>query len=250
MKTGPLEVEVVGDVSVDRAIEVVANTFGAMPERPPDPLVLGSENVVFPAPTKTPILEHHIDRADTAMLLVAWPSGVGSADSSRQAALKVTSEVLKTRLIEIPRTAQGITYSPATFVLSSDVFTGYGYLLVQIEIRPGNINVVLDDIDNIAREVCTHGITADELRRARQPMLVGLERARSTNEYWLDHLAGAQTDPRRLKRADNEVYALNAVTAKSVREACRRTLLPTKTWRFAVTPGLKGFEMVPRLNSA
>ena len=46
--SGPIEVTVVGDVTVDKAIDAVANTFGALPKRPDPPAPGGRAGAATP----------------------------------------------------------------------------------------------------------------------------------------------------------------------------------------------------------
>src|SRR5439155_23611019 len=63
---GPMEVVVVGDITVDKAIEAVAATFGALPARP-QPQPAAAPSVAFPAPNAQPVVLTHTGRPDQAI---------------------------------------------------------------------------------------------------------------------------------------------------------------------------------------
>ena len=75
LAAGPVEIVMVGDITVDKAIDAVAETLGALPQRA-DPAPLGppANGVRFPAPVAAPLVESHNGRADQGIALIAWPT--------------------------------------------------------------------------------------------------------------------------------------------------------------------------------
>ena len=71
---GQIEIVMVGDTTVEKAIDAVAATFGALPTRTPAaaPPVI-SPKVAFPAGSPTPVVLTHSGRFDQAVGIVAWP---------------------------------------------------------------------------------------------------------------------------------------------------------------------------------
>ncbi len=73
LANGPIEITMVGDVSVEQATKAVAATFGALPRRSGAPMAppLAGE-VKFPAPTAQPVVLRHAGRADQGVAAIAW----------------------------------------------------------------------------------------------------------------------------------------------------------------------------------
>ncbi|HZC15154.1 MAG TPA: insulinase family protein, partial [Caulobacteraceae bacterium] len=194
---GPIEVVVVGDVNIDDTIEAIGDTFGALPPREPvspDP----ETAVAFPGPTPSPIVLTHKGRADQAIGMIAWPTDDFLSDTNRARKLSILSAVMQLRLTDQLRKAESVTYSPSASSASSSVFAHYGYLSARVEIPPGKLNDFFGDVATITADLRDRPISDDELERAKKPALDDLEQRRETNEYWLNALAGVQTDPRRL----------------------------------------------------
>src|SRR5439155_26270387 len=125
---GPIEVVVVGDVKPEEVIALTAATFGALPKRADAaPLGDAQRKVGFPAPNGQPLVLTHKGRADQAIGYVAWPTEDMWADRRRVWATAVLGEVLRTRLTEPIRQAEGPTYSPSVSYSHSLVWTGWGY---------------------------------------------------------------------------------------------------------------------------
>jgi zinc protease len=236
LEKGPIEVVVVGDTTVDKAIDAVAATFGALPARPapaaPDPTPI----VRFPAPTPAPLALTHAGRADQAIGLIAWPTGDFLSDTQRARTLSLLAEVLQMRLVEQLRRAEGLTYSPSAADAPSQAFAGYGYLSVRVETPPDKLDHFFKDTHAIAADLRARPIGDDELARVKIPAVDALEKRRQTNEYWLSALSGAQADDRKLTALRTSEAQLQRVTAADLQRAAQTYLDDSKAWELEVTP--------------
>ncbi len=233
----PLEVVVVGDITVDKAIAAVAETFGALPKRPdPAPIAPPAHGVGFPTPTASPVVETHTGRADQGVALVAWPTTDFWSDPRGARVNGVLGRVLQLRLTDTLRLKEGVTYSPNAGAVSSSVFPRYGYIDAEMEAPPPKLDGFFADIANIAADLRDKPVTADELERAKKPAIEALEKATATNEYWLDGLAGAQTDPRRLDALRSAEPNLESVSADDVQKAAKTYLRDDTAWKLEIKP--------------
>jgi len=237
LASGPIEVEIVGDITVDKAIEDVAETFGALPPRPdwpaPAPPPHGAS---FPAPVATPVVETHTGRADQGIALEAWPADDFYATPNGARVNNVLGRVLQLRLTDVLRLREGVTYSPAAGAVASTVFPHYGYIEAEMEAPPPKLDGFFTDVAKIAADLRTTPVSDDELERAKKPAIEALEKAIATNEYWLNGLAGAQTDARRLAILRSAQAGLERVSAADVEKAAQTYLLDEKAWRLEIKP--------------
>jgi len=231
----PIEVTVVGDTTVNRAIAAVAATFGALPPRT-DPAAVPSAAVHFPAGTPRPIMLHHDGRADQGDAVIAWPTP-DAFDLQTQADLQVLKNVFATRMNDQLRIRDGVTYSPHVSLNASEALPRYGYLLAETELPPAKMPLFFDVAQAIAADLRAHPISADELNRARKPKLEEVVAQMQTNAYWLGALIGAQSDPRLLKVIRATVPDLMRVTAADVQRAAQTYLVDAKAWKAEITPG-------------
>jgi zinc protease len=232
---GPVEVVVVGDTTVEKAIDAVAATFGALPARaaPQPPL---SPRVAFPAGTPTPVMLSHAGRFDQAVGVIAWPIEDFLSDTQRARNTAILGEVMQLRLTEQLRKAEGVTYAPSAAALPSQAFDDYGYLAARVELPPARLDGFFSDVAVIVADLRSHDIGADELERAKKPAVDDLERRRQTNEYWLNALGSAQTDPRRLAAIRSSIAQLEHVSAADVRRAAEAYLVDSKAFKVEVKP--------------
>lgn len=239
LANGPMEVIVVGDVTVDQAVAATASTFGALPRRAePSPLP-DALKVAFPAPAARPVTETHKGRADQGFAVAAWPTTDLFADTRGARIIRVMVNIMRLRLIDTLRVAQGATYSPSASLEASEDFPGYGYVAARVEIPPAKIAGFYDTVDKIAADLRAQEPTADEMQRAVLPRIESIKKAMQTNEYWVQSLQGAQADPRRLEVALKQIDQLQSITAADVRRAAQTWLDPAKEWRFQVEPETK-----------
>lgn len=233
---GDLEIVIVGDTTVDKAIAAVAETFGALPKRPGDPPLPGAEKAPFPEPSTQPVIRTHKGRADQGALFMAWRTDDLFADLQRSRDVTILSQVMQLRLIDELREKQGATYSPSASSTASVVFKNWGYLAVSLEVPPEQLDGVVATIREIAADLRDKPITADELERAKKPRIDQIEKARATNEYWLSALSGAQDDPRLLDANRSVLAGLSRVSSADVQKAAKTFLADDKSWLLLVKP--------------
>jgi zinc protease len=233
MRQDPLEVVVVGDVDVDKAIKAVGATFGALPPRgtqatPPPP------DIHFPAPARVRLT--HKGRADQALAVVAWPTTSLNPDQKRARALNLLAQVFRLRLLEEIREKLGISYSPNATHLASEAVPGYGYLSAAVEAPPEKLDSIFAAADRIAASLRERPVTADELERARRPVVENLRREESGNAWWLGRLIGIQTRPEQLETIVRAIPDYEAATPADLMAAAQAYLRPGKAWRLEVVP--------------
>jgi zinc protease len=239
LRSGPIEVVVVGDVTVDQAIAQTAATFGALPPRGPESVAPAQRRVVFPSPPASPVRRTHKGRADQAVALIAWPTTDFPSDPKRARTLSLMQKVIELRLIDELREGQAVTYSPQSWTETAWEYPGYGYLAALIEAPPEKLDGFFADAVKIARQLRETPVTADELLRARRPTLEAYQKAQAGNGYWMTALSGAGDDPRRLAAVRTFKADIERVTAADIQAAARQYLVETKAWRMVVAPEVK-----------
>ena len=234
---GPIEVIVIGDTTVEKAIEAVARTFGALPPRPTTQALAPEQTQVrFPVGVGTPVVRTHKGRADQAAGYVAWRTNDFFANPQRARDTAVMGEVLELRLMDELRESQGATYSPSVSYNHSFVWPGWGFVSASVEIPPEKLPAFFADVAKIAADLRTKEISADELARAKKPRVERLEQAQKTNGYWLTELSGAQADPRRLDAIRGAISGAERVTAADVLRAAQAVLKDENMWKLEVRP--------------
>lgn len=234
---GQIEVVIVGDTTVEKAIELVAETFGALPGRPaPESDGLRADRVGFPAPKAEPVILRHRGRKDQAIALLAWPTDDLFSDLQRARNATLLAQILELRLTDELREKQGATYSPSVNSSHSAIWEDWGLISASVEIPPDLSDGFVRDTLKIAADLRARPPSEDELLRAKRPYLESLMKAQASNEYWLSQLSGAQTDPRRLDAARSVLAGIERVTPQDIQAAAQRFLQEDRVWRLLVLP--------------
>ncbi|MEI9990177.1 MAG: insulinase family protein [Rhizomicrobium sp.] len=235
LASGPLDITIVGDTTVDAAIRSVAATFGAFPSRrAPDGPAKGDQR--FPDPTAQPVVLTHRGAANQAIGLIAWPTEGFLPDMKLQRTLRVLSEVFSQRLLDDLRTREGITYTPGASTVSSIDSKTYGYLYALAQLPPDKLANFYAAADAVAADLRDKPVGEDELNRARGPRIEDIQRQQQTNEYWLSLLAGSQVNPRLLDVVRSTVSDLTSVSAADIETAAKDWLKDDRAWRAVVVP--------------
>jgi zinc protease len=234
LSQGPIEVIVVGDITVDEAIRQTAATFGALPPR-----AAGANAPLqarLPAPTPEPVRLTHNGRADQGLAYIAWPTRDFAADMHEARVLTLLSDVYELRLLQKIREEQGTTYSPQSSHDPSDTIPGYGIFSAQIEARPEALAGFLRDAQGIAADLAARPIDADELRRALQPRLETMQRQRNLNLWWANALARIQVRPDVATSIETMLAAYSAITPADLQAAARQYLVANRATRVVIVP--------------
>ena len=237
LRSAPIEIAMVGDLTVDRAIAEIAATFGALPAREAEmPVPEANLHVAFPAATPSPIVLHHKGRADQGLAVSVWPGTDGLADPHAPRVLRVLQLILQQRLTDQFRTKLGDSYSPGSDMESSLDFPGYGFILAYAETPEAKMEAFDETLAQIARDLREREVSADEFDRARKPRIETLLKSQQTNEYWLGTLQRAQTQPVWLDVVRSTIPDLQRVTPAEVRMLAETYLRDDRLWRLRVTP--------------
>ncbi|MFI4966200.1 MAG: M16 family metallopeptidase [Caulobacterales bacterium] len=233
----PIEVVIVGDITVDKAIDAVSRTFGALPaRRAAAPVPAAQRAVGFPAANTQPLRLTHKGRGDQAIGYVAWPTNDLWANPQQALETDVLGEIMDLRLIDELRETQGVTYSPSVTYAHSLTWTGWGYLAASVEVPPAKLDGFFRDVGKIANDLRTKTVTPDELNRAKKPRIDKIEKSQVTNQYWLAELSGAQADPRRLTFIRHIIPGTEQVTAADIKHAAELVLRQDKAYKLEIEP--------------
>ena len=236
LKTAPVEITIVGDITEAEAETQIAKTFATLTARseaiahPTD-----GNSVRFPTQNLSQVYLHS-GRSDQDLSFVAWPSTDFYADTQRARGLELLADVLTLRLTDLVREKLGLSYSPDAGSEASNSFDGYGYISATAEVTPEQDQTFFNAVSQIVADLKTHPITDDELLRARKPVLDRYDNNLKTNSYWNAVLPGSARDPRLLSAVRSRREQLNAVTASELQKLAITYLDMNKALRIQIKP--------------
>jgi zinc protease len=224
---GAIEIGVVGDIDEQAAIDAIAATFGALPER----------RAAFDPRTDARIRQFATDRsertlihkgpAEQAELRVYWPARDDS-DLAEAMQLTLLSRAMQLMLTEELREKLGESYSPGAAASLSDEFPGYGHLFAASNVDYKDLATTRAAIFAIAKELREKPVDPDLLDRARRPLLEAMVKSRRENSYWLNYVAEAASHADRLDRSRKGIGEVEAATPAELQALAKRYLVDDK----------------------
>jgi zinc protease len=236
LASGPIEVQLFGQVKADDAIAAVAATFGALPKRVDTPVPAANKVQRFPAHVAKPVVLRHEGDKDQAAAVMAWPTAGGFALQQEGRQLEILTQIFNDRLFDRLRSTEGAAYSPSVQNNWPFSYDSGGYILVTSQVRPDRVNYFYDVVKSTAEDLVKNPVSDDELQRAVAPMRQLLMRAGTGNAFWMNQMEGATHDPRYVQAMQTMAQDMLTVTPAQVQALAAKYLVPGKSWSAVVLP--------------
>ncbi len=232
---GHMEVTIVGDVDPEVALESLAKTLGALPDRDAvKPAFAEARRIQFPTTPKSKKLRYSAD-TPRAVSTVCWPVP-GAADTSLCRRLAVLRLVLADRMRVKVREELGATYTPSVMYYAADVHPGYGYLGAQLVVDSSKLAEMGPLSKSVAEELASGTISDDEFERAIRPALEELEAQRRDNTYWLASICDCQERPTALVDIRSKATEYASIKKGEIEALARQYLSPENATVLNIAP--------------
>ncbi len=235
LATGPIEVQIFGDIDRAKTVDALSRTFGALPRRPPVAAATLAASAPVPAGGGSIVVAHQGD-ANQAAALVSWPTGGGIAGVREGRQIEILTSLLTNRLLDRMREKLGASYAPQ--VVSSwpvDLDKG-GSITALAQLQPADVPVFFATVQEIAADLGVNPPTADELARVTEPLRQQITRAATGTAFFMYQLEGATADPSRFGAVRSILSDYTVTSPARMQELARRYLIPAASWRLAVVP--------------
>jgi zinc protease len=238
LKSGPVEVEVFGDMDSEATIKAVGETLGALPPRAAAGAVTPAP--AFPAHVAKPVVRTHTGQPDQAAAVIAWPTGGGSDGIGEGRKLDVLATVFRDRLLDKLRSEAGVSYSPNVGADWPVGMASGGKVMALGMIPPDKTAFFFTLARGIAADLVAKPIDADELNRAITPLKQQIIRASTGNPFWMKLFEGGSYDPARVAAVDTLARDIVLTTPQELQALAAKYLRPDKDWTMVVLPAKKG----------
>ncbi|WP_288486095.1 insulinase family protein [uncultured Novosphingobium sp.] len=232
---GAIEVGIVGDISEDEAIALVASTLGALPKREPA-FGDGKDRAerIFTA-DRLPRVIRHTGPGNQALLRLTWPTR-DDADPDETLKLAMLERVVRIELTDTLRETLGKAYSPTAASSLSRAWPGYGTFGIAASVDVADIKQTRMAIIRTLNQLRDAPVDADVLQRARQPLLESVQNSLKTNDGWIALVDRAQTQADRIQRQIAAKNRLATISAQDVQTMALRYLEPAQGLEVVVLP--------------
>ncbi len=236
---GPIEVAIFGDFERAPAIAALEKSFGALKPRKPLKADVKTLQMSFPATNQKPLRLTHKGPANQVAALIAWPTGGGLDRITESRELEILAAIFRDRLFEKFRSEKAASYSPDMTNNWPDDFPDGGYLMAYTQVRPEDVDLFYAFADEVAKNLISNPVSADELQRAVEPVKQYVGRASSGNTFWLQQLKGAAFNPARFDALGHLYSDFSNVSPVRLQELAAKYFRDEKAWKLTVVPETK-----------
>jgi len=222
LEEGAIAIGLVGDFDEAAAIAAVAGTLGALPPRAARAGDTPDGQAAFAADRETRVLRH-AGAADQGYISLSWPT-TDESELRPTMVRNLLAAIYQLRLLDEIREKLGATYTPNAFSFASDAYAGFGHVTAVAPAEPGQMDLVAQTMKSIAAELAASPPDADEVLRARNPMLEQYQRQERQNGSWTAVVTEAQSDPAGLDRRRERRAVLESITPAELQAAARQWL--------------------------
>jgi len=240
LASGPVHAIIVGDIELDAAIAAMRTTVAALPARPERPVPPGAAALRPPAPSPEPRIFTHQGDPTQAFALIGWSTLGGLANIHERRALALAANMFEARLFDRLREEAGAAYAPDASHVSAEPFPAWGVFTASAEIQPANAALFFRIAREIVADLAANPAGAEEFARARNPVIAGIERAVTTNAYWMGALENWHREPREIENARTYLADYRALTPEDVRRAVATYVTEQGDWSMLVLPARGG----------
>ncbi|MBC2668242.1 M16 family metallopeptidase [Novosphingobium piscinae] len=239
LASGPIEVQVFGDINRDSTVEALTRTFGALAPRAPAAEAMASTAAQVPPGGGAPaVLTHHGD-ANQAAALVAWPTGGGMAGVRVSRQLEILTNLFTNRLLDRMREKLGASYAPQVFSSWPLDLDSGGAITAIAQLQPRDVPVFFQTADEIAADLVANPPTADELARVIEPLKQQITRAATSSAFFMYQLEGATTDPSRFAAIRTIMPDYTVTTPAIMQGLAKQFLSRERSWRAQIVPAAR-----------
>ena len=221
MQKGAIEVTLVGDFDIEKALPIIERTFGAMPARNPEftPLTAEQSSVSF-RPWGQEEFFRYPTNLDKTLVVQVRPAGNGK-DVKHTRRLRVLASIARAKLFDGIRAKMGETYSPSVSVSATPDMDNAATIITASAGVKRNRKLVNDAMMEILDGVGRGEFTEDDFQCAIRPIIASSEKALRQNSFWCGALADLQSDPEKLESIRNVVDDFKSITLSEIQQLAK-----------------------------
>jgi zinc protease len=250
LKSGPVELSVVGDTTWEEASAQVGATLGALPRREERAKAAASERL---SPPQHPSKDVYLATTDPILRQVAIADFCPVKDLDgvhMERRCRLLAALLAERMRVRLRVELGAAYGFEADFVQMDGFPDFSYFIATATVSPEHAKraseLVLSEIEALRRG----RFTDDEFERVKRPFLRSREEDLRSNGYWGSTvLRDAQQRPERLDAARDRQSDCASIGRSEI-EAVASRYFAAKHWFHFVSNPRTGSLYLPTLRSA
>ncbi len=235
LKSAPIEVAIVGEVSREDAFALLCKYVGSLPKRERSAPQLDALRTVKRAAGP---LERRVKVETQTPKAMVFAGCIGGSPTNvaEWRGAKMASNVLSTRLTKEVREDAGLVYSISAENAENWAYRDADMLLSGAPCDPNKADEVAGAIGRIFGELAEKGPTTEELENARKQILNVLETDEKEPSYWFGILGDLDYHHVNLDEKKRDRAAFEKVTADDVRQAIVKYWTPERIFKAIAVP--------------
>ncbi|MHB1141475.1 MAG: M16 family metallopeptidase [Sulfuricaulis sp.] len=238
LRQTPMEVAIVGDFDLERAIAHAGKYLGSLPKRPASDPELDARRRLraVPGPHETTVTaETETPRTD---VYLAW-RGADWKDTHDRRALDLAERLLTRKLMHELREQRGWVYSLSADSDAAQDYLGNGRFVIRFSTDPARAPEAMQLARQLVEEMAAKGPTEEELTIVRRQLANEIEVSQRSVGYWMSGLSGMHMRGDTLDGLRGMPAAYQRITAKEVRDVLARYIIPERRVAIIGMPQVK-----------
>ncbi|CAG0970970.1 zinc protease [Phycisphaerales bacterium] len=238
--TSPIEVAVVGDISKEKALDLLAKYVGALPSRGAVGTGMFAEMRTLPAPKGPKSASRDIDTiTDRAAVSVAF-YGPDERNTADVRAMTLATRIVSSRMVKVIREERALVYSIGCGMSPGTTFPGYGVVRAGAPCQPDKAGKLGPAIVEVFDGFAKSGPTDEEMETVRKQFAKTVDDQMKEPSFWMGRIATLTYDGLSLDDIVNAPEAYQKITAAQIKDVFNKYYGPTRTISVTVKP--KGKE--------
>lgn len=239
IRTAPIEVAIVGDLSRERAMELVARYLGSLPSRPRISSSTLDELRRVERPVGPLTAEREIQTESNLALVLSGFFGADIDNVRDSRRLQAASQIIRTRMFKRIREEEALAYSPGASSTPGNEFPGYGMFFFFSTTAPEKAQRLLDVVGETYDALAKEAPGEEELEVIKKQTATSLETQMKEPDWWLSRIAGLDFRDQRIDDIEGLPGFMAAMTGEEIRACFARYYTPETTIRILIRPAAK-----------
>jgi len=241
LANNPIEIAIVGDLSLERGLELATKYFGSLPSRPVSSQKIddlrriqgpkGPSLRVVEVPTVTPM----------ALVLLGW-RGPDYMERAEVRAMYLASRVAQTRVTKTVREEKQLAYSPSCQLASNQAYDGIGALLVAFPTKPENAVEAATVAKQVMLDLRDNGFEDAELEDVKKAFEHTVTSQLKQPGFWAGALSRLSSRGRSLQSYKDILENYKAVTKEQILAALKKHMTEERYFQVVSVPESKQEE--------
>ncbi len=240
-REAPIEVAVVGEITLEEALPLLEKYVGSLPERARGATHLDKLRTL---PRGAGPLEKHVEvRTITPVTMaVVGFMGCDAVNMTHVRALNTAANILDSRLIKRVREDLGLVYSIQTSNGPAQAYADSGVFFSGAPCAPDKLREVTGEIEAAFKAFADAGPTAEELENAKKQIRNHLDTELKEPRFWFNQLQSLDLHRMQLANLKNIPAQYDALTAEQIQEIFRKYHTPERAFRVSASPAKEAPE--------